>query len=223
MSLPELIRKRVPHRVRDHPGLRAAALAAGLIPPRTMHSQAEAELLRRLARGARYVVEIGVYEGSSALVFCDALDAGAELHLIDPFPRESGAALLPGWRGSASATQLAVRRHNRGGGPSIRWHIERSQVVGRHWIGPPVDLVFIDGDHFGPACREDWDVWHPHVRPGGFVAFHDARLGQPEGGGGPGPTSVVDELFRSSGSPSGWTIAEELDTTFAVQRSAESG
>lgn len=218
MALPQTIRQRTPNRIRDHPGLRAVALATGLIPPRTMHSAAEAALLQRLAAGARYVVEIGVYEGSSALVLCEALDAGAELHLIDPFPRQSGAALVSGWRGSATATQLAVRRGSRRDGPAIRWHIERSQVVGRDWTGPTLDLVFIDGDHFGPACREDWDVWHPHVRRGGFIAFHDARLGQPEGGGGPGPTSVVDELFRGPEPAADWTIAHEVDTTFVVQR-----
>ena len=169
------------------------------------------------------MVEIGVYEGSSALVLCDALDPAAELHLVDPFPRQSGAALVSGWRGSATATQLAVRRRSRRGRPTIRWHIERSQVVGRNWTGPALDLVFIDGDHFGPACREDWDVWHPHVRPGGFVAFHDARLGAPGGGGGPGPTSVVDELFRGPESPAGWSIADEVDTTVVVQRGPSAG
>lgn len=187
-----------------------------------MHSQAEAELLTRLAAGTGCVVEIGVYEGSSALVLCDALDARAELHLIDPFPRESGAALVAGWRGSAGATQRVVRRHNRDGGPAIRWHIERSQVVGRNWRAPKVDLVFIDGDHSGPACREDWDVWHRHVRPGGFVAFHDARLGRPDGGGGPGPTAVVNELFRSLEQPLDWTLTDEVDTTVVVQRALRS-
>lgn len=166
------------------------------------------------------MVEIGVYEGSSALVFCEALDAAAELHLIDPFPHHSGAALVSGWRGSATATQLAVRRRSPRDGPTIRWHIERSQAVGRDWSGPTLDLVFVDGDHFGPSCREDWDVWHPHVRPGGFVAFHDAREGQPDGGGGPGPTSVVDELFRGAAPPPDWVIAEEVDTIVVVRRGA---
>lgn len=164
------------------------------------------------------MVEIGVYEGSSALVFYEALDAGAELHLIDPFPRQSGAALVTGWRGSAAATQRAVRRRSRRDGPTVRWHIERSQVIGRDWSGPTLDLVFIDGDHFGPACREDWDVWHPHVRPGGSVAFHDARLGAPGGDGGPGPTSVVNDLFRGPEPAADWAIADELDTVVVVQR-----
>jgi hypothetical protein len=89
--------------------------------------------------------------------------------------------------------------------------------VGRSWAGGPVDLVFVDGDHSPDGCREDWEVWHPHVAGGGAVAFHDARLGQPGGAGSPGPTSVVDGLFRGSGVP-GWTIAEELDSLVVVRR-----
>ena len=41
--------------------LRAGAVALGLIPPRTMHSPQDAQVLLGAARGARRVVEIGVY------------------------------------------------------------------------------------------------------------------------------------------------------------------
>jgi predicted O-methyltransferase YrrM len=183
-----------------------------------MHTPAESELLRALARQTRCVVEIGVYEGSSAVVLCAAMDPLAELHLIDPFIDEAGWALRPGWRATPVATRLAVQRRARHGGPQIRWHIARSQDVGRAWSGPPVDLVFIDGDHSPEACREDWDVWHPHVKPGGAVAFHDARLDLPDGTGGPGPTVVVNDLFRTAGPPVGWQIRGEVDTMVVVQR-----
>lgn len=209
----------MPGRMRDHPGLRAITLAIGLIPPRTMHTAAEAELLRRLSSGARCVVEIGVYEGSSALVFCDALRHDAQLHLIDPFVDDSGASMLPGWHATPSATRFAVQRRIRSGGPSVRWHIARSQDVGRDWRGPAIDLVFIDGDHSQQGCHEDWEVWHPHVRPGGAIAFHDARLGSPDGTGSPGPTAVVTELFRGAAPLDGWRLADEVDTLVTVRRS----
>ncbi len=95
----------------------------------------------------------------------------------------------------------------------------RSQDVGRRWAGGPVDLVFVDGDHSPEGCREDWDVWHPHLRPGGSVAFHDARVGHPSGQGSPGPTRVVDELFRPT-APEGWRITHEIDSLVVVQRVA---
>jgi predicted O-methyltransferase YrrM len=205
--------------MRDHPGLRAIALATGLIRPRPMHTAAEAEMLTRLATGARCVVELGVYEGSSAFVFCDALSPEAQLHLIDPFVDESGWAMRQGWHATPSATRFAVQRHARRGGPRIRWHIARSQDVGREWRGPPLDVVFVDGDHSPQGCREDWDVWHPHVRSGGAVAFHDARLGSPDGTGSPGPTSVVAELFREGEPPDGWRLAGEVDSMVVLRRS----
>lgn len=196
------------------------ALATGLIPPRPMHTRSEAALLTQLASGARCVVEIGVYEGSSAVMFCDALGPDGELHLIDPFIDEHGWALRAGWQATPAATRLAVWRRARHNGPRIRWHIARSQDVGRSWTGPLVDLVFIDGDHSPEACREDWELWHGHVRPEGVVAFHDARLGSVDGAGGPGPTAVVDELFRGDAPPPGWRIAHEVDTLVVVQRDA---
>lgn len=216
MPLPRPIRRLAPDRLRDDPRLRAVALGLGLIPPRTMHSADESAVLARLAAGAGRVVELGVYEGSSALILCRALGAGGELHLVDPFVDASGWALRPGARPSVTATRLAVRRAAARGGPKVRWHVARSQDVGRTWAGGPVDLVFVDGDHSPEGCREDWERWHPHVSARGAVAFHDARAGRPAGWGSPGPTSVVDELFRAG--PGGWAIVEEIDSLVVVCR-----
>jgi predicted O-methyltransferase YrrM len=180
-----------------------------------MHSPAEGELLRRLTRetDARLVVEIGVYEGSSAVVLCAALPPSAELHLIDPFIDEQGTSLNFGWRANPTATRLAVRRAARAGGPAIRWHVARSQDVGRSWRAGPVDLLFIDGDHSYEGCREDWEVWHPQIRPGGMIAFHDARGPR----GSAGPTRVVSELFRQRDAWE-WRIVDEVDRMVVVQR-----
>jgi hypothetical protein len=102
----------------------------------------------------------------------------------------------------------------------VFWYRARSQDVGRAWNGRAVDLVFIDGDHSAEACREDWDVWHGHVARDGAVAFHDARLGRPDGDGSPGPTAVVDELFRrnANGAPGDWAISDEVDSMVVVRR-----
>jgi predicted O-methyltransferase YrrM len=218
MALPQTVRRLTPARLRDDPRLRAVALGAGLIPPRTMHSDAEGATLAGLVRGARRVVELGVYEGSSAVVLVRALGPGAELVLVDPYTADTRwAALPPGAYATATATRIAVRRARLRGGPSVRWILDRSQDVGRAWTEGPVDVVFIDGDHSYEACREDWEIWHRHVSPGGFVAFHDARAGKPGGHGAPGPTQVVDELFRAPGTD-GWTLADEVDALAVVRR-----
>jgi hypothetical protein len=221
MALPQTIRSLVPGGVRDHPAARSLALAAGLIPPRPMHSPAEAEVLRQLARGGACVVEIGVYEGSSAVVLCEVLGPNSVLHLIDPFIDPVGWSLPRGWRAAPFATQRAMRRYGGGAhGPRLEWHIARSQDVGRTWRGPAAEFVFIDGDHSPEGCREDWDVWHPHVRPGGAIAFHDARHGASDGFGSIGVTAVVDELFRTGDPPAGWSLESEVDGLVAVRRAA---
>ena len=221
--LPKTLRKAVPDRVRDDVRLRSAAVGIGLIPPRSMHSREESALLARLADGAARVVEIGVYEAASAVVLCNTLAPRAELHLVDPFGHHP-SALPRGWGATEWASRRVVARALRraaGGGPSVTWHIAVSEEVARAWT-QPVDLVFIDGDHAEAACQLDWDLWHPHVRTGGHVLFHDARASRRGGRGLPGPTAVVDRTFRAGPSPplAGWEIVAEVDRTVAVRRLA---
>jgi len=218
MPLPPALRRLAPAPLRDSPRLRGIALGAGLIPPRPMHTEGEAELLRRLAGTAGRVVEIGVYEGSSSVVLVDAMAPDAILHLVDPYVE---TALRAGWRGVEQATRRTVgRAAARHGGPQLRWHVCTSEEAARGWPGNPVDLVFIDGDHSAEAARLDWEMWSPHVPSGGHVVFHDARLGKTHTGGRglPGPTAVVDDLFRSEGPVPGWRIVEEVDSAVAARR-----
>ncbi len=216
--LPQALRRLTPTRLRDDVRLRALAVGLGLIPPRTMHSQEDARVLLDAARGARRVVEIGVYEGASALALCDALAPGAELHLIDPFGSHPDA-LPRGWGASEWATRRAVARAVRARGrqaPRVRWHVAFSHEVASRWEGE-VDLVFIDGDHSEAGCELDWSSWQRFLALGGRVVFHDARAGQPGGRGLPGPTAVVTRHFRGEGTP-GWEIVAEADRTVAVRR-----
>jgi len=219
MALPKAMRRLAPDRLRHDVRLRALFVGAGLIPPRTMHSEADAGVLRAIAAGRRRVVEIGVYEGSSAAVLCDVLEPDAELHLIDPFG-EHGWALPAGWGATEGASRRVVdrarRRHH---GPQVTWHVDYSAAVAASWEGA-VDLVFIDGDHSEDGVRADWEGWNGFVEPGGAVVFHDARLSQQGGRGLPGPTAVVDGLFRGAGAVAGWRVVAQADRTVAVARGA---
>jgi predicted O-methyltransferase YrrM len=209
MTLPAAIRRRMPDRLRHSARARALALRIGLVPPRTMHSTAESALLADLARGKRRAVEIGVYEGSSALVLARALPLDAELHLVEPF-----GAGMEYWEPADERAVRAVvaRATRRRGGPQVRWHVQTSEDAAGGWSAP-VELVFIDGDHSRAACRLDWELWSPHVAPGGVVIFHDAN------GGDPGPTAVVEDLFGESGAGRpGWRVSARRDTIVAVTR-----
>jgi hypothetical protein len=216
MPLPPALRRLAPASLRDSPRLRGLALGAGLIPPRPMHTEGEAELLRRLASSRACVVEVGVYEGSSSVQLVDAMRPDATLHLVDPYVEN---ALRSGWRGIERATRRTVTRAaRRSGGPRLRWHVCTSEEAEQGWNGTQVDVVFIDGDHTPEGARLDWELWSPHVAPGGVVVFHDAREGKPGGRGLPGPTVVVDELFRGDSPAAGWTICDEVDSAVAVER-----
>jgi predicted O-methyltransferase YrrM len=217
--IPQSVRSLAPARVRDDVRLRAAAVGLGLIPPRTMHSEEDARVLLDAARGARRVVEIGVYEGSSALALQRALDSGAELHLIDPFGRHPDA-LPGGWGASERATKRLVARAGRRLGsraPVVHWHVALAHEVAAGWTHE-LDLVFIDGDHSEAGCERDWLCWRSHVRLGGHVVFHDARADR-DGRGLPGPTAVVARHLRL-GRSRGWEIVAEADRTVAARRVA---
>jgi predicted O-methyltransferase YrrM len=205
--LPQTLRRAVPDRLRDDVRLRAFAVGAGLIPPRTLHSSGERELLQSLARGAERVVEIGVYEGASAAALCEVMGADAELHLIDPFGHHP-TALPAGWGAVERASRRVVARAARNG-PRVIWHVERSEDTGRGW-NAPVDVVFVDGDHAEDATRLDWELFSPHVTPGGHVLFHDATGPHAL----PGPQRVVAEVRALPG----WEVVAEVDRTLAVRR-----
>jgi predicted O-methyltransferase YrrM len=218
--LPQAVRSAVPTRVRDNVRLRSLALGCGLIPPRTMHSHADASVLLAAASGARRVVEIGVYEGSSAVALVRALAPGSHLHLIDPFGARPDA-LPGGWAASEWASRRAVDRALRARGreaPIVHWHVALSHEVAARWR-EDVDMLFIDGDHSEAGCERDWSDWHAFVAVGGRVVFHDARAGATDGRGLPGPTAVVERHFRSGSTP-GWELTAEADRTVVVSRSS---
>jgi predicted O-methyltransferase YrrM len=225
--IPASLRRLTPERLRDDVRLRALAVGAGLIPPRTMHSEDDARVLLEAARGARCVVEIGVYEGSSALVLCRTLGPDADLHLVDPFGAHPDA-LPSGWGATEWATRRVVARALRARGsdaPRVHWHIALSHELAARWadegdVGQAgeVDVVFIDGDHSEAGCELDWSAWHPFVALGGRVVFHDARADRPGGRGLPGPTAVVGRHFRSAERAPGWEIEAEADRTVVVRR-----
>lgn len=43
------------------------------------------------------------------------------------------------------------------------------------WAGPPIGLLFIDGDHTYDGALADVTAWTPHLAPGAWVCWHDYR------------------------------------------------
>jgi predicted O-methyltransferase YrrM len=46
-----------------------------------------------------------------------------------------------------------------------------TNVIAR--LGGPIDLLFIDDGHYYEQIVREFELWRPHVRPGGWVVFHD--------------------------------------------------
>ena len=62
--------------------------------------------------------------------------------------------------------------------------VTKSHVAARDWA-IPLGLVFIDGGHSYETVAADYQYWHPHLLPGGFLVFHDIFLDPSKGGQAP--------------------------------------
>lgn len=40
-------------------------------------------------------------------------------------------------------------------------------------LNGPIDLLFIDDGHYYETTAKELELWRPHVRPGGWIVFHD--------------------------------------------------
>jgi predicted O-methyltransferase YrrM len=48
-----------------------------------------------------------------------------------------------------------------------------SVIVALATLGGPIDLLFIDDGHYYETICKEMELWRPHVRPGGWIVFHD--------------------------------------------------
>lgn len=113
-------------------------------------------------------LEVGSFKGKSAGFIASGLPARARLVCVDTWnndnmpynEREDIKAVF-----DANTAPFADR---------IRTLRGPSTEVARGFKGE-LDLLFIDGDHSYEGARDDIVSWLPFVKPGGWVALHDAR------------------------------------------------
>ncbi len=89
--------------------------------------------------------------------------------------------------------------------------IARSHVVARDWV-TPLSLVFIDGGHSRETVTADFECWHPHLLPGGFMVFHDIFLDPTRGGQAP------YEVYKSALGSGSFEELPMTDTLGVLQR-----
>ena len=59
--------------------------------------------------------------------------------------------------------------------------VGESATVGRFWT-TPLTFLFIDGGHGSEPAHRDYELWTPHVAPGGTLAIHDVFPDPADGG-----------------------------------------
>ncbi|MHB8216514.1 MAG: class I SAM-dependent methyltransferase [Candidatus Sulfotelmatobacter sp.] len=140
---------------------------ANLINPTSQTIAVELDALERYAAGARQALEIGTYQGVSAVRIARALAPGGLLYCVDPWPEVEGKKINP----CLSICERNLRRS----GVKDRIRILRgysrkmaSQMPDR------LDFAFVDGDHSWEGIKTDWMIVSEKVLAGGVVCLHDS-------------------------------------------------
>jgi|GEM_PF-2667164 len=104
-------------------------------------------------------LEIGRFKGGGTVLIASALGTGGKLYSIDlesDYDKELTDALKI--FGLNEKVELIV-------GDSGKVIIPNKNLLG---------LIFIDGDHSYEGVKRDIANWYPHLKPEGYMCFHDA-------------------------------------------------
>ena len=172
--------------------LEAAIAARGFMPPDeglALYGAACEACLR--APGAP-LLEIGSYCGKSALYLGSAAqEHGVVLFALDH--HRGSEENQAGWEwhepdlvdpavGRMDTLPLFRRNiHDAGLESSVVALVADSPTAGRFWT-TPLAMLFIDGGHGAEPAHRDYELWTPHVAPGGLLAIHDVFPDPADGG-----------------------------------------
>ena len=143
------------------------------------------------------IVEIGTWQGKSAVVFGQAVKkrSNAKVICIDPFNASGDLKSQPDYQSIENSMVMSLKEAcfqnlKRNGVEDVVELIEgRSDEVARSW-NKPIDLLFIDGDHEYAAVKRDLHDWSPFLAKGGLLVMDDVSMANL---GHEGPTRVVRE------------------------------
>jgi hypothetical protein len=118
---------------------------------------------------ARSILEIGTFDGFTALNLAANIDQGGKVHTVDlaratsngdsdnPYAPYPVGSQFKGEPEAAKIKQL--------------W--ADSTKVDWQCFGGPFDMILIDGSHAYPDVKSDSENAFKHLRPGGTVFWHD--------------------------------------------------
>lgn len=148
----------------------------GATPP---HACETLRLLAARVPAGEAIVEIGVYLGRSVCYLGKGAKEGngARVWGIDPWD-------LPGERRTYANAEVGFtdpQTRKKAGEHVVK--AELSDIVtlvrgfageiGRTWTGPPVGLMYVDGDHHEAVIRADFDAWQRHIARDATIVFDD--------------------------------------------------
>ena len=171
---------------------KAAEAARGFMPPD--------EGLALYSAGRSVTVdgpflEVGSYCGKSAIYLgAAARELGRVLFSVDH--HRGSEENQPGWEwhepdlvdpevGKMDTLPIFRRTvHDAGLEGTVVAIVGDSPTVARQWT-TPLAALFIDGGHGVDPARHDYEMWTPHVAPGGLLLIHDVFADSADGGQAP--------------------------------------
>jgi predicted O-methyltransferase YrrM len=126
--------------------------------------------------GARNVVEIGTYDGNTALNLAANLPADGRVTTID-LPQNWDRQFLYNvpnnhWN-VTDRNRIGVQFQGTKYESRIRQVLGDSAKVDWKELHPPFDLIFIDGCHYRDYVKADTENALRNIRPGGVIVWHD--------------------------------------------------
>jgi len=143
---------------------------------------------------ARNALEIGTYDGNTALVLASNGDVDGTVVTVD-LPPDFGIEMQDSFTYSGIELNLTPRNQL---GRQYRGHCLSSRIkqvygdsarIDWYALGAPFDLVFIDGCHSEAYVQSDSENAMKHLATGGVVVWHDYGMI-------PEVSKVVDRLAR---------------------------
>jgi len=125
---------------------------------RNWHTQEDNEAIWKAANTMPVLgkaVEIGSAEGQSTITIAQAQDY-VQVHAIDMMPT---ANLMVNLKAAEVNDRVIV-------------HPCKSEEAAKYW-STEIDFLFIDATHTAEAVTQDIELWTPHLKVGGYIAFHD--------------------------------------------------
>lgn len=139
------------------------------------------------------IVELGSYRGKSTCYLATgaALDNHAPVYAVDAWSEEVSAwrSAVLGQLPSPVFEDFTAQLDKAGVRDGVRVIRSLTTLAAELYDGPPVGLLYIDGDHSRAAVLADFRAWRRHLAPRAVIIFDDYGVTK-----NPGVADGVDDL-----------------------------